>query len=365
MVSVDIRRGKCKAKPKKTIYAFKGYTHPLSNHFPCSLKLYGKDFKSVEHVLYWRMALELGNDELAKEIHKARHAGEAKRIGKNIADEETRWNWEEKNVDFMNNLLEAKAEQCPEFRQCLIENATKILAEANPCKFWATGMSTYLTEHTDPDFWPGRNQLGTLLMNLATHLCKNSSDNMQPWDNSQSISSSVQVIPDTQDNTNHTDQRFGNESDDQPENKPKKEVLPSNSLGTPQKDVVEDENEEYQDVVETENENEDQPNSLTPSLTNPKSKSLSHNLPKHKAKNPVEHTTKDAKADSTHQNSQRRSQPIHPRPHSHSVHELHRRGSVDNQDIRTVWAKRKNPASSQDDKTLVHDKIQKSSNGVT
>ena len=171
---------KCKAKPKKTIYAFKGYTHPLSNHFPCNLKLYGKDFKSVEHVLYWRMALELGNDELAKEIHNARHAGEAKRLGKNIADEETRWNCEEKNVDFMNNLLEAKAEQCPEFRQCLLESATKILAEANPSKFWATGMSAYLTEHTDPDFCPGHNQLGTLLMNLATHLLKNSSDNMQP-----------------------------------------------------------------------------------------------------------------------------------------------------------------------------------------
>ena len=40
-------------------------------------------------MLYWRMALGLRNDELAKEIHKARHAGEAKRLGKNIADEET------------------------------------------------------------------------------------------------------------------------------------------------------------------------------------------------------------------------------------------------------------------------------------
>ena len=58
------------------------------------------------------MALELGKDELAKEIHGA---GEPKRLGKNIADEETRWDWEEKNVAFMNNLLEAKAEQCPEF----------------------------------------------------------------------------------------------------------------------------------------------------------------------------------------------------------------------------------------------------------
>ena len=229
----------------------------------------------------------------------------------------------------MNNLLEAKAEQCPEFRQCLLENATKILAEANRSKFWATGMSTYLTEHTDPDFWPGRNQLGALLMNLATHLLKNSSDNMQPWDNSQSISNSVQVIPDTQENTNHTGQRFGNESEDQPENKPTDqlhEVLPSNGLGA--------------------------------SIC----LKINQNI---KGKNPVKHTTKDTKAESTHQCSQRRSQPMHPRPGKHSVHEVHRRGSVDSQDIRTVLAKRKNPASSPDDKTLVRDKIQKSGNGVT
>ena len=100
---------KCKAKPKKTILAFKGYTHPLSNHFPCKLKLFGKDFKSVEHIRYWRMALELGKDELAKEIHGARHAGEAKRLGKNIADEETRWDWEEKNVAFMSKPLRSKS----------------------------------------------------------------------------------------------------------------------------------------------------------------------------------------------------------------------------------------------------------------
>ena len=178
----------------------------------------------------------------------------------------------------------------------------------------------------------------------------------------------MQVIPDTQENINHTGQRFSNESDDQPENKPKDqlhEVLPANGPGVSQEDVVEDENEEYQDAIENENENEDEPNSLTPFLTNPKSKSMSHNQPNHKGKNPVKHSTKDTKAESTIQNSQRRSQPTHPRPRSHTVHELHTRGSVDSQDIRTVLAKRKNPACSPDDKTLVRDKIQKSGNGVT
>ena len=42
----------CKAKPKDSIYAFKGYHHPLSNHFPCKLAIYGKAFKSAEHEVF-------------------------------------------------------------------------------------------------------------------------------------------------------------------------------------------------------------------------------------------------------------------------------------------------------------------------
>ena len=30
----------CKAKPKDKILAFKGYQHPLSNHYPCKLSVY-------------------------------------------------------------------------------------------------------------------------------------------------------------------------------------------------------------------------------------------------------------------------------------------------------------------------------------
>ena len=61
------------------------------------------------------MAVEFGNMELAEDIHGCRHAGEAKQLGKTTADEDKRWEWEEKNFDFMKVLLHAKAEQCSEF----------------------------------------------------------------------------------------------------------------------------------------------------------------------------------------------------------------------------------------------------------
>ena len=42
----------CKAKPKDKILAFKGYQHPLSNHYPSKLSVYDMDFKSLEAAFF-------------------------------------------------------------------------------------------------------------------------------------------------------------------------------------------------------------------------------------------------------------------------------------------------------------------------
>ena len=160
----------CKAKPKTTIYAFKGYHHPLSNHFPCKLSVYGKVFKSAEHAFFWRMASEMGKLDLAKDIQDAVHAGVAKKLSKSIAEEKVRWKWEDENLDVMKHILEVKFQQCEQFKECLLENHDNVLAEATPSLKWATGMSPWVTEHTAPEYWPGRNLLGALLSDLSQKL---------------------------------------------------------------------------------------------------------------------------------------------------------------------------------------------------
>ena len=45
----------------------------------------------------------------------------------------------------MKELHSAKAEQCKEFSNCLMENKDHLLAEATPSKFWGTGMSLFVT----------------------------------------------------------------------------------------------------------------------------------------------------------------------------------------------------------------------------
>ena len=101
--------------------AFKGYQHPLSNHFPSELEIYDKTFKSEEHAYFYYMACEMGGMDLAEEIQEAEHAGKVKRLSKGIAEDTERWHWESENID-MREILEVKADQCEQFRHCLLEN---------------------------------------------------------------------------------------------------------------------------------------------------------------------------------------------------------------------------------------------------
>ena len=160
----------CKAKPKEQILAFKGYEHPLSNHYPCKLSVYGLEFKSVEHAFFYRMATDFDMGQLADDIRKAKHAGIVKRLSKNIAGDDKRWKWEEENKDVMVHLLNAKLEQCPEFRQCLIDSAGLVIAEATPSRIWGTGLSPYVTKHTSAEYWLGRNLLGAILTEMSQQL---------------------------------------------------------------------------------------------------------------------------------------------------------------------------------------------------
>ena len=162
----------CEARLKNDmqIYTFKSYKHPLSNHYPFTLRIDDQDFKSIEHAYFWRMAMEMGKTDLAETIKKSKHAGEAKRIGKEIAPDEERWKWEIENMDVMSKLLKMKTEQCEAFRNTLLEQQGTILAEATPSKIWASGLSPYVTSHTNPEYWPGKNMLGAMLMDLTQEL---------------------------------------------------------------------------------------------------------------------------------------------------------------------------------------------------
>ena len=168
----------CEAKAEEgTIQAFRGYQHPLSNHYSTPIRAFGvpEPFKSVEHAWFWKMASDLGKHELATQIKDAEHAGKAKYLSKEM-EENTRIAWEDENMDVMKDLLVEKSKSCELFRNCLLENHEKFLGECTQNLRWGTGMSKWMTEHTNVRFWPGNNLLGRLLMSITEELLTSQGD---------------------------------------------------------------------------------------------------------------------------------------------------------------------------------------------
>jgi ribA/ribD-fused uncharacterized protein len=161
----------CPALPTEDIYAFKGFRHPLSNHYAFDLYIWDNHFKSVEHGLFWKMAKDMGEDDLASQIKLSKHAGVAKALSKSIASDEVRYAWErEAGIAVMTELLYVKCRQCPQFVHCIYENRDCTFAEATPSKIWASGMSEYVTMHTTPKNWIGENMLGQMMNDIADNI---------------------------------------------------------------------------------------------------------------------------------------------------------------------------------------------------
>ena len=133
------------------------------------IRAFGQEqqFKSIEHAFFWKMATDLGQDNLALHIREAAHAGVVKRLSKEM-EESSRYQWEENNTNIMKDLHIEKARTCDQFRDCLLMNNDKILAESTFSKRWGTGLSKWLTERTKPQYWPGQNILGLMLMEIST-----------------------------------------------------------------------------------------------------------------------------------------------------------------------------------------------------
>ena len=160
----------CPAKNNEdNITAFSSYKIPLSNMYPVELKIEDETFKSVQEAWLWMQATQCGDDTLAQNIRQSRHGGEAARLLADNIDKEKSRDWEHNNTDIMSELLRLKSEQCPEFRQALLED-NRVLAAAIRDPFWGTCLSVKDTVNSKPDFWPGKNMIGALQMELRNTL---------------------------------------------------------------------------------------------------------------------------------------------------------------------------------------------------
>ena len=112
----------------KNVVAFKGKENPISNFYPCDLRVFGEMHQSAEHAFQLTKAVRSGNMEAAEKVRSAKTALDAKRIGATVRDPQ---DWATEKLEVMEEIVSSKAEQVPEFRSKLESvGSNAVFAEA-------------------------------------------------------------------------------------------------------------------------------------------------------------------------------------------------------------------------------------------
>ena len=142
----------------------------FSNMHEAPFQIEGQTFPTVEHYFQWSKARQFGDAAAQGKIMKTSSAKSVKAIGKKVVGfKEDEWN--EKKDQVMAAALKAKFMQHPDLLKKLRETGTRRIAEADPrSKYWGIGTSADTSKAKDPERWPGKNKLGSLLEALRSEL---------------------------------------------------------------------------------------------------------------------------------------------------------------------------------------------------
>ena len=108
--------------------AFDSEDHYLSNHFPCKLYIFNKDFLSSEQAYQWAKASYYGNLLVRTKIENARTAIAAQEYGNELPPSKS---WDDVKIEAMTEIVTAKFTQNPSLARKLIN--TPELEFVRPC----------------------------------------------------------------------------------------------------------------------------------------------------------------------------------------------------------------------------------------
>jgi ribA/ribD-fused uncharacterized protein len=142
----------------------------FSNMYEAPFQIEGTTFPTVEHYFQWSKARMFGDAAIQEKILKTSSPKSVKALGKKVTgfkeDE-----WAEKKDGVMAAALKAKFMQHPELLKKLRDTGTRRIAEADPRgKYWGIGTSSDTSKAKDPERWPGKNKMGSLLEALRSEL---------------------------------------------------------------------------------------------------------------------------------------------------------------------------------------------------
>ena len=141
---------------------------PFSNFDRCDVTMERRSFITSEHCYQWMSAVEALRDDVAEDIIKAKFPSEAKQLGSQIRSNIPNWN--DMKYDVMQSVIIAKACSSDKFKDELLRSGEKLLSEGLSDMYWGSGLPYNLTINTKPQFWPGANNLGKILMSVRADL---------------------------------------------------------------------------------------------------------------------------------------------------------------------------------------------------
>jgi ribA/ribD-fused uncharacterized protein len=144
----------------------------LSQWWPAEFVIDGVTYRTAEHWMMAAKARLFGDEAMTSRIIAARHPGEAKRLGKDVAgfDDDT---WVRHRFDIVVAGNAAKFGQNPALRAYLLATGGRILVEASPVdRVWGIGIAAGDERAVRPTQWRGLNLLGFALMRVRAHLAQ-------------------------------------------------------------------------------------------------------------------------------------------------------------------------------------------------
>ncbi len=155
---------------KQKVRTIGGKGDPLSNHYDCPFEHNHVMAKTSENHWFFQKGNKNGQPELANLCLDAKDAKKAKKLSKSILCADT-WDYEI-GYQIMKDILRSKLTQVKAARSSLREawEDGLILVESVPnprdlC--WGSSLGHEATAHTLPEYWPGQNNLGKILQELA------------------------------------------------------------------------------------------------------------------------------------------------------------------------------------------------------
>ncbi len=215
--------------PKLNIKPYGGYKDPLSNHYEHEFTFRETKGKSAEHHWMFQKAMIHNQPELARMCLGAKNAAICKRLGKGIRCVP---DWDDSVMarELMKGIQWAKFQEVQEFQESIEDAHVQglYLVEAvykNGHSIWSTGLDIEATLHTDPVHWPGNNQMGQILNQLAisqygpfwakslfsSRITGELMDDSSSWDNTEEQSIGLTK---TKDNTNEAGESKDNSQEE-------------------------------------------------------------------------------------------------------------------------------------------------------